>query len=177
MDLLRRECYLFCRYLIGQRPGEYVQLKYREFHEQAAVEKEMCARPFDHVLLAVARLGPLATQLADGYARIARPTAVLRKKLILMLAILESCAPYHRYLSTVKGKRDVWLLARLALTLTLSGCVFLVAVALLAPLHLLCAAAGAARRWTRAAFRVDGPGWYGAYSNRKHRRESSHVTT
>ena len=36
MSRLDRECVVFCRYLIGQEPNEYVKRKYREAHQAAS---------------------------------------------------------------------------------------------------------------------------------------------
>jgi hypothetical protein len=147
MSELDSECVVFSRYLIGQSPGEYVLSKYREFHQLSAAGKEMQARPFDRTLLAVARVHPAATRLADAYARIALPAGLLRKKLVLTLAILESGAPSHRFVDDVDPAGGARLWARLFLTVAFSGGILLTSVALFAPWHLLSAAA--TKAWGR----------------------------
>ncbi|NNM00448.1 MAG: hypothetical protein HKO62_06830 [Gammaproteobacteria bacterium] len=45
---------------------------------------------FDRLLLRLARAGSVATRLTDGYARFFVPGSLLRDKLVLLLAILET---------------------------------------------------------------------------------------
>lgn len=83
------ECEVFCRYLIGEAPTAYVVEKY-----EAGVKSEVFrqAKPttFDLKLLQFAAKRPLLTGLADAYSRFFRPNSILRRKLVLLLAILES---------------------------------------------------------------------------------------
>ena len=46
-------------------------------------------------------MSPWTTRLVDVYDRVFRKSSLVRKKLILILAILESCAPTHQYLDAV----------------------------------------------------------------------------
>ena len=57
--------------------------------------------PADGFLVKVAGIGPWSTKIIDAYTRVFRPFSTVRKKLILLLAILESCAPTHAYLDSV----------------------------------------------------------------------------
>src|SRR4029077_10721821 len=59
------------------------------------------AYPADGFLVKVASIGPWSTKIIDAYTRVFRPFSIIRKKLILLLAILESCAPTHAYLDSV----------------------------------------------------------------------------
>ena len=95
----------------------------------------------DRWLLAVARRGHVACALADAYARRVRPYGVLRRKLVLTLAVLESGRATH-------ARFDEPLPASLPLTLAalaLSGVAWLartaLAVVFFAPLHLAAALA------------------------------------
>lgn len=171
MDVLDRECDVFCRYLIGQVPGEYIRSKYREFHHLAVAEKYLPARPFDEALLWVARWSPHATRLADGYARIAFPSAVLRKKLVLVLAILES-SPYHQRITEVEAAGGARLWAGLVLSMAFSGCALLTSVVLFAPWHVLYNASGAARRWVTADLLPEEPDCGQAPTNPKASEEA-----
>lgn len=61
------------------------------------------AGPRDHLdvrLLEYGRAGGLRLRMADVYARFRRPGALLRRKLVLMLALLEMAPPTHRPLNT-----------------------------------------------------------------------------
>ena len=137
MPELDLECVVFSRYLIGQRPSEAVLSRYREFHQLPLAARELRARPFDRTLLVLARVHPALTRFADAYARLVLPAGLLRKKLVLTLALLESCAPSHRFIDEVEpmGGAQVW--TRLFLTVAFSATVLLTAVVLFAPWHLL----------------------------------------
>jgi hypothetical protein len=97
---LDRECSVFCRYLIGDEPNDYVKRKYREAHRSVSWSRRGTSSS-DELLVSIARIGAPTSHVIDAYARVFRPASLIRKKLILLLAILESCAPSHRYLDSV----------------------------------------------------------------------------
>jgi hypothetical protein len=102
--LLEEECRVFTRYLLGSVPHDYVLGKYVEAHKvtTAFVSKTR----FDSFLMRTAVRHPLLVKLADSYSRIAAPRSVLRKKLVLLLAILETSSLSSRMIDTevVSGK-------------------------------------------------------------------------
>jgi NADH dehydrogenase len=85
--VLDRECSVLCRHLIGVEPPDAVRLAYRAAH-----------RPGSHGpmtgggdrLTAVARRGAVPARLADAWAGVLARNGTLRRKLVLLLAILES---------------------------------------------------------------------------------------
>lgn len=91
---LERECRVFGRYLLGQEMSPYVRTKYAEGH--AALAWDRGPGFFDPLLVAIAARHPLAVKPCDAYARFFRPRGLLRKKLVLLLAILEMTPPYYR---------------------------------------------------------------------------------
>jgi hypothetical protein len=93
--MLERECRIFTRYIAGRDPTAYVIKKYSDAH--AACETFAGDR-FDDCLIGVARLHPACTLIADAYARLLAPHSAFRKKLILLLAILEVSPPFFREL-------------------------------------------------------------------------------
>ena len=95
MSKLRRECTVFCRYLIGTEPNDYIMKKYEEAHMSGAMSHAVRIAAFDRILVAMAGTSGVATTLVDSYAAVFFRTAVVRKKLVLLVAILESCAPSH----------------------------------------------------------------------------------
>lgn len=97
---LDRECAVFCRYLIGQEPNEYVKEKYRAAHQAGPLRHAGECRS-EAFLVKVAGIGSWSTKIIDAYTRVFRPFSMVRKKLVLLLAILESCAPTHAYLDAV----------------------------------------------------------------------------
>jgi NADH dehydrogenase len=84
---LDAECETFCRYLIGSAPGEYVKRKYREAH---APGRRGPRREAADPLTAMARRGPGFTRLADAWSAVLSRGGTFRRKLVLLLAVLES---------------------------------------------------------------------------------------
>jgi hypothetical protein len=100
---LQRECRVFTRHLIGTAPGEYVAERYLDAHR---VRTDFTPRSrFDRFLCSFAAVTPLAARLADAWCAMFAPGSVLRRKLVLLLAMLESCAPHYRRLEDVSGNR------------------------------------------------------------------------
>lgn len=87
---LERECIVFTRYLTGQRPDQYVVDRYVEAH---ALRPGLAAGPataFDRLLAGLAARHPLAARLADAFAGVFDRRSLLREKLVVLLAILET---------------------------------------------------------------------------------------
>lgn len=89
---LAAECVVFTRHLLGVAPAAAVVEAYVAAHERAPDYD--AATVFDVRLVAVARRGPLFARLADAYARLFAPAGLLRRKLVLLLAILETTPPH-----------------------------------------------------------------------------------
>ena len=134
-DLLRRECEVFSAYLLNQEPTDYVLLKYREGNAACGLDRP--GSRIDRALLRAARTGVLGARTADSYARFFRGGGLLRKKLILLLAILENSAPAHRLIDGPEMSGRYRFCARMAL----QGAAFLFLLAagtlLFLPLQLL----------------------------------------
>lgn len=134
---LERECRVFTRHLIGRDPGDYVTGRYLDAHR---VRQDFTPRSrFDRFLCGFARRSPFLARFADAFAAVFAPGSVLRRKLVLLLAMLESCAPHYRRLEAVSGSRALafaGLIGRglvAALVLLLSLVVFVPARVLLGP--------------------------------------------
>ena len=91
---LERESRAFSRFLTGGLPNEYVTNTYVRAHMLQPTYN--MGSPFELWCVAFARRGPLFTRLADAYAVFFAGTSLLRRKLVLMYAILETCSPSHR---------------------------------------------------------------------------------
>jgi hypothetical protein len=130
-----RECRVFCRYLVRHEPEPYVVQKYLDAH--AALNVALRETPLDRLLMRLALRGPAWTRWADTYSRLVAPSSVLRSKLVLLVAILETKTPTERYFRPQSGR---WLPVAY---LSLVGYGFrflfsaLVAITLVGPLHLL----------------------------------------
>lgn len=139
-DVLDRECEVFCRYLAGVAADDYLRMRYRATHERGAVERAGGACAYDRALVVLARTAPLAARFVDAHARIFAGGGLLRRKLVLVLALLELRAP-ERVDSVTSGSpigffvRAAFLAAGFALMLVLSTLVLL-------PVRLVCAVRG-----------------------------------
>jgi nucleoside-diphosphate-sugar epimerase len=100
---LFKECESFCFYLIHRKVNEYVQRKYIDGHKMRQAELAMHRLSFDNLLLKIAKLRPFTTKIVDAYTRIFSKYSVFRKKMVLLLAILESCQPFDSHLDKVEA--------------------------------------------------------------------------
>ncbi len=89
---LERECQVFARVLAGARPSAWFVAKYLQAHACGAVQPSHGIGGFDRTLLALARLGALGARAADAHASVLDRGGLLRHKLVLALALLESAA-------------------------------------------------------------------------------------
>jgi len=133
---LNHECTVFCRYLVGQRPNDYVLRKYQDAHEIWHINWDHL-HPVDTLLVKIARTSPLLTKVVDSYTVVFARDSLVRKKLLLLTAILETCAPTHYYFDSVDSSLKVILVLRMLfrgllfiLSLFLAGLLFL-------PLHVI----------------------------------------
>lgn len=93
-DVLAAECTVFTRHLLGVAPVPAVVEAYVRAH--AASPRFRPATAFDQQLVAAARRGPRRARLADAHARLLDPAGLLRRKLVLLLALLETTPPHYR---------------------------------------------------------------------------------
>jgi hypothetical protein len=137
---LERECSVFCRYLCGEEPSDYVRAKYRAAHEVGAVEPPNGATSFDRALVAIARRGTWLTRAMDSYSRVFEDGGLLRRKLVLVLALLETKSPTDGAVDTPTSSSNAAFFASIAwLGLVFLTTVLVTTIALL-PLRLWCIA-------------------------------------
>lgn len=89
-----REAEVFARYLVSEAPNEYVRSAYHKATIARGLASDEAFSPFDRATLRMARRGALWTRFADSYCALFHRHGALRRKLILLLAILEHTAPY-----------------------------------------------------------------------------------
>jgi hypothetical protein len=144
-DVLIAECSVFCRYLTGQAPSEYVLTCYGDAAPSTSGFAQEPLPLIDRGLLGLARKGRLPARIADSYARIFRPHSLLRRRLILVLAILENSPHTAAELnSALEGSRAA-ITARIGLTLLASAACLSIGIVLLGPLHLVTLLGGGLR--------------------------------
>lgn len=137
MPQLSDECNVFCLYLTGRPASVSVQEAYSAAHHSDA--RYQRASSFDRILLGIAGKSPFLAQCVDSYACLAARSSLFRKKLVLLVAILESLPPDHGFDDQISDTSAGRVMGRMVWR----GCLFslrLVPSALvLAPLHFLTA--------------------------------------
>jgi hypothetical protein len=135
--LLARECQAFSSYLTGLAPTPYAVEKYQRGHGRIPYLHGGQADRVDAMLVGLGRHGGLPLRCADAYARLFRPTGVLRQKLVLALAVLENSPPTHLRLHTAReGTPAATGLTLLGLGLGFMLCL-VAGLVILAPAHLV----------------------------------------
>jgi hypothetical protein len=137
-----RECEALTRYLVGSSPSAYVLASYRRLRPSAEVAEGRLDRALD----AAVRLGPAPARVADAYARRFRPTGSLRRRLTLMLAILENAPDTWEQTSAGTAVGPVAGAARMAVTLAASGVALLVGIVVFGPIDLMSGGSPAATK-------------------------------
>jgi hypothetical protein len=128
-EQLGTECQVFTRYLIDAAPPSEVVAAYRRAHEVSPVAPRDSLRALDRALLRVARMGPRSARAADGYAAAFAKGSLLRRKLVLLVAILESRQHTAVLFDTAEpGSRAAWVFT---VGLRMAGCVLAVCFAAL----------------------------------------------
>ena len=136
---LDNECEVFCQYLINQKPNEYVLEKYQEGHRKGNMSRYQYLNRFDKLLISIAKINPFFTKLADTYARFFLTYSLLRKKLVLLLAILESSSPTHYYFDSENTKNKIKFYIKAFKKVLVFAFTLLFSTILLMPLHLILA--------------------------------------
>ena len=111
--LLHRECQVFFHYLCDLTMDPYIVAKYCEAHRK--VPDYTPSPGFDQLLVHFAAMRSSFTRMADSYSRFFAPRSTLRKKLILLVAILESSASGPVFLDVVDTENKLLLTGRLLL--------------------------------------------------------------
>jgi hypothetical protein len=108
---IERECRVFAEYLLGCAPDPYVARKYLDAHRVVPAFSK--GTRFDFFLIRAARAHRSMAKLADAYARFFVPASLLRRKLVLLLAILETCSPSCHLIDSTEPGGKPMLLVRL----------------------------------------------------------------
>ena len=128
------ECDAFTRYLIGQPADDYVRATYARGLEALQVPTNR----FDRLLCRWVAGPAFFGRGADFYGRIFRPSGELRKKLVLLLAILESYGGTAAVTDTSPGSAGfVPFAGSMLVQGTLSVLALFVTLPVLMPLHLV----------------------------------------
>ena len=89
---INAECHVFTRYLTGQLPDSYIAEKYAAAFLPGQPLSEDLQSGFDALLVRLAVIHPFFTRAVDAFSRFFYAGSTLSKRLIILLAILESQA-------------------------------------------------------------------------------------
>ena len=144
--LLERESVVWCHYLIDAEPSRGVREGYLRAHRVGAVEPAGGSSAFDRALVAFARRGPHFARFADVHARLFSGSGLLRRKLVLALALLETDPDAHRRVDLVsRGSRSRFL-AAMALWIASFALAAVFGLLVFVPVRLVCALIGGSGR-------------------------------
>jgi hypothetical protein len=129
------ECQIFCEYLVQQKADTYLTKKYQQAHHSGNIPLPKTEQPFERWLMIVARIHPFITRLADSYSRLLCPSSILRKKLVLLVAILESGKHSQGFSDMPEPSTRMAFLARCAFEGVVFLCNACMALIFLFPIH------------------------------------------
>jgi nucleoside-diphosphate-sugar epimerase len=135
---LQEECRSLAAYLLGVPPSPYIEEQYVkaiQIHGLAFDEDFSC---FDRTTVRLARRGRLLARCADSYCALLHRRGVLRRKLIVLAAILEHVAPMSAAFDQVEARHVSLTVLSLATYGLVSAVLLLVGAAVLIPAKLLC---------------------------------------
>jgi hypothetical protein len=135
-SVLVQECTVFTRHLVNQNPTSYIISKYRDAHLVGAERIMETSGNFDQFLLKLARKHPKVTRLVDAYTVVFYKSSVVRKKSILLLAILESCAPTFTHFDAPDRGGQIVVMLKVMLQTVIYCIYLLIATVLLSPIRL-----------------------------------------
>ncbi|MCE9596212.1 MAG: hypothetical protein K8S98_18635 [Planctomycetes bacterium] len=138
-SILEREGATFGRYLGAGESSHRALAKYREAHELGVVVTSAASTRFDRALVGFARLGTFATRLADTHARLFRKGGLLRRKLVLLLAILETHADTADRVDAPTVGSPAVFVVEVAFRLIVFAVLALVGLVVFLPLRVVCA--------------------------------------
>ena len=145
MDQLERECRCYTKYLIGESPSAYVIEKYKQFHQNSGGIASSELDSFNRHLLEISARGPKWARIADSYATRFRKGSALRKKLVVVLGILECTPPSYEKLDAVPSGGLPAIVVRLTFEGFRYGLCLLLGTVLFTPVRLFGALSGKAR--------------------------------
>jgi nucleoside-diphosphate-sugar epimerase len=132
-----RECDIFTRYLVSQPPTQYIQDQYKMALRAFNLAGDAEFAPFDRRTLNFARRNVYFARVADGHCAIFHRRGVLRRKLILLIAILEHAQPTATLFDRPKTRGSAGIIVNLLIQGISFSLSILVGIFLLLPSQLL----------------------------------------
>src|SRR6185503_7637567 len=110
-------------------------------HELGLIETTAASR-FERCVVAIARGGPWPARAMDAYSRAFQPGGLLRRKLVLLLAILESRSPPAEAIDQPSPGSSAGVFVRIAGFAALNLALIAIGLVVLSPVRLVCALGG-----------------------------------
>jgi hypothetical protein len=132
---LELECASFVRYLSGAEPDRHVVETYVAAHEAGVVEPPGTSS-YERAVVRLARRGPV--RMLDAHSRVFANGNLLRRKLVLALALLETRSPAAESIDTAVPGSNLGLFVRIAGLGALFAARVAVASLLLVPVRVAC---------------------------------------
>jgi hypothetical protein len=135
-DQLEHECVVFLRYLTGRDPNPALRAAYARAHrDESGQDEEWAADAEDDPLVAFARHGYAPCRLADTFATVSDRDGPLRRKFLLLLALLSRDVDAEPL--RPRGRSTASLLRGTAIAALVSVGAFLLACLILGPIWLV----------------------------------------
>ncbi|MCI0732985.1 MAG: NAD(P)H-binding protein [Methylococcaceae bacterium] len=135
-DTLAAECSVYTRYLAGQEPDAYIQRKYAEAFEPGRPLAIRARSRFESMIEKLSAKNPIYTRAVDGYCKFFFREAMVRKKVVLLLAILECRAETAGKIDHADQLAAPLMLVTFLTQITRSILLLIVATLLLSPVRL-----------------------------------------
>jgi hypothetical protein len=136
--VLRAECRSLTAYLTGSPPSRYVEDQYARaagVHRLACDDEFSC---FDRATLKLARSGRMFARWADAYCALFHRAGALRRKLVVLAAILEHVAPSSDNFDRAEPRSPASTVVSLGAYGLTSAVSLLLGALILAPASMLC---------------------------------------
>jgi nucleoside-diphosphate-sugar epimerase len=130
------ECSVYTRYLVNQEPDSYIQRKYAQAFAAGKPLAGACRSRFEFLLARISTIHPIYARAVDGYCKMFLRDSMIRKKMVLLLAILECRSGTARIIDHPDAYSPPLLLLTFLTQITRSIALLLIATLLLSPLRL-----------------------------------------
>ena len=138
-EAIATECRVFARHIADDDPSPYVLAAYERLLPSAMLAPAEESRLIERALLDMGRAGGLRLRLADSYACLFRSRGGLRRRLVLMVAILENSPSSAPLLNTGDEGSFIAVSARMVASVAVSALCTLGGVLVFAPVHVVSA--------------------------------------
>jgi hypothetical protein len=132
----RREIRVFSAYLLRKECPDDVAAAYLRYHDLHPMQLQSFEDDFDRLLMFFGRFR-LLVGLLDAYAAVFRPQSMLRKRLVLFLALLECMPEYDQRLQCARSFSRARVVLAIAAGVMAQISRLIVGVPILAPLDLM----------------------------------------